>query len=91
MAGEPYDQLPGLLQNTRCREKSYQGRDPASVRKLARKYHPDINKASDAEKKFKQINEAYEVLGDAESWQTGLERLRRHYPKEDSNVKKEVS
>jgi hypothetical protein len=29
--------------------------------------------------------------GDAESWQKGLERLRRHYPKEDSSVKKEVS
>ena len=29
--------------------------------------------------------------GDAESWQKGLERLRRHYPKEDFSVKKEVS
>lgn len=37
-----------------------------AYRKLARKYHPDINKASDSEDKFKDINEAYEVLGDPE-------------------------
>lgn len=37
-----------------------------SYRKLARKYHPDINKTSDSEDKFKEINEAYEVLGDPE-------------------------
>lgn len=38
-----------------------------AFRKLAREYHPDVarNKAS-AEEKFKEINEAYEVLGDAE-------------------------
>jgi DnaJ-class molecular chaperone len=37
----------------------------AAYRKLARKFHPDVN-ASDktAESKFKEINEAYEVLGD---------------------------
>ncbi|MDD2850519.1 MAG: J domain-containing protein [Desulfuromonadaceae bacterium] len=37
-----------------------------AYRKLARKFHPDINKESSAEEKFKQINEAYKVLGDSE-------------------------
>jgi len=35
-----------------------------SYRKLARKYHPDVNKDKDAEEKFKEINAAYEVLSD---------------------------
>jgi molecular chaperone DnaJ len=41
-----------------------------AFRKLAMQYHPDRNKAPDAEAKFKEINEAYEVLGDQKKRQT---------------------
>jgi curved DNA-binding protein len=37
-----------------------------SYRKLARKYHPDVSKEADAEARFKELGEAYEVLKDAE-------------------------
>jgi len=36
-----------------------------AYRKLARQYHPDVNKASDAEDKFKEVKEAYDVLSDS--------------------------
>jgi len=36
-----------------------------AFRKLARKYHPDVAKGKGTEEKFKEVNEAYEVLGDA--------------------------
>ncbi len=42
-----------------------------AYRKLAREHHPDVNKSPDAEKKFKEINEAYSTLSD--------EKKRAHY------------
>ncbi|NLC96096.1 MAG: molecular chaperone DnaJ [Erysipelotrichaceae bacterium] len=37
-----------------------------AYRSLAKKYHPDVSKEKDAEAKFKEINEAYEVLSDTQ-------------------------
>ena len=36
----------------------------AAYRKLARKHHPDVNQDKSSDGRFKEINEAYEVLGD---------------------------
>ncbi|MFX1449981.1 MAG: molecular chaperone DnaJ [Promethearchaeota archaeon] len=47
-------------------ENATQDEIKKAYRKLARKYHPDLNKSKDAEEKFKEINLAYEILGDEE-------------------------
>ena len=36
----------------------------SAFRRLAKEYHPDLNKAPDAAEKFKEVQEAYEVLSD---------------------------
>ncbi len=38
----------------------------SAFRTLAQRHHPDVDKSQDAEDKFKEINEAYDVLGDVE-------------------------
>lgn len=49
-----------------------------AYRRLARKYHPDINKEKNAEEKFKEINAAYEILSD--------ERKRSQYDQYGDNI-----
>lgn len=48
-----------------------------AYRKLARKYHPDVSRESNAEEKFKELGEAYEVLKDPEK-RKAYDELGRH-------------
>jgi len=57
---EDYYQLLGISQGASQEEVL------AAYRKLARKYHPDVNKTKEAEDMFKKVGEAYEVLRDPE-------------------------
>jgi molecular chaperone DnaJ len=53
-----YYELLGVSQGADEREIK------SAFRRLARQYHPDVSQEADAEEKFKEINEAYEVLSD---------------------------
>lgn len=60
MSNRDYYEVLGIQRNASDDEIK------GAFRKLARQYHPDVNKEPDAEEKFKEINEAYGVLSDAE-------------------------
>jgi len=60
---QDYYQVLGVARDATAKEIQ------AAFRKLARKHHPDVNKSADAEKQFKKINEAYEVLKDPDKRQ----------------------
>ena len=48
-----------------------------AYKRLARRYHPDVSKEADAERKFKELGEAYEVLRDSDK-RAEYDQLRRY-------------
>ncbi|EIE30163.1 co-chaperone-curved DNA binding protein A (CbpA) [Helicobacter pylori] len=56
-----------LYQTLNVSENASQDEIKKSYRRLARQYHPDLNKTKEAEEKFKEINAAYEILSDEEN------------------------
>ncbi len=53
-----------------------------AYRRLARKYHPDVSKEKDAEERFKEVGEAYEVLRDPEK-RAAYDQLGQRAPGEE--------
>ncbi len=53
-----------------------------AYRKLARKYHPDVSKEKNAEEKFKEVGEAYEVLQDPEK-RAAYDQMGAYQPGQD--------
>ena len=60
MAQRDYYEILGVPKNASTDDLK------SAFRKLARQYHPDVNRQADAEERFKEINEAYAVLSDAD-------------------------
>jgi len=60
MQKRDYYEVLGIARNASADEIK------SAFRKLARQYHPDVNKAADAEERFKEINEAFAILSDPE-------------------------
>ncbi len=58
-----------LYETLEVSENASEAEIKKAYRKLARKYHPDVNKEASAEEKFKEINSAYEILSDPQKKQ----------------------
>jgi len=58
-----------LYETLEINENANESEIKKAYRKLARKYHPDVNKSAEAEDKFKEINSAYEILSDKDKKQ----------------------
>ncbi|HEX5477204.1 MAG TPA: DnaJ C-terminal domain-containing protein [Burkholderiales bacterium] len=93
MADVPVDFQPGRPHVPRMKYKDYyktlgvaRGAGDEEIkkayRKLARKYHPDVSKESNAKEKFQEVSEAYETLKDKEK-RAAYDNLGRHDPGQD--------